>query len=213
MKRFTETTKWSNPDFRKMESRTKLLWLWLLDSCDQSGVINADLELASFQIGQYVDKEDLKALGDRLETLPNGKLLIVDFINYQCSKLSDKCPAHKPIFKLLEKHGIDPNRVCNTLLSSLPSRLQEKEKETDKEKEKEKERGFKKPEADEVVAYMIEKGATKQVARTEGADFMDFYESKGWMVGKNKMSKWRASASRWIRDKVATTTGPRPPQA
>lgn len=30
-------------------------------------------------------------------------------------------------------------------------------------------------------------------------DFFDFYESKGWMVGRSKMKKWEAAASRWIR--------------
>jgi len=31
--------------------------------------------------------------------------------------------------------------------------------------------------------------------------FIDFYESKNWMVGKNKMKDWRAAARNWIRRK------------
>jgi len=30
-----------------------------------------------------------------------------------------------------------------------------------------------------------------------GNDFCDFYASKGWMVGKNKMIDWKAAARRW----------------
>ena len=28
--------------------------------------------------------------------------------------------------------------------------------------------------------------------------FVSFYESKGWMVGKNKMKSWKAAVSGWI---------------
>ena len=29
--------------------------------------------------------------------------------------------------------------------------------------------------------------------------FIDFYESKNWMVGKNKMSNWKSAVSGWNR--------------
>ena len=29
--------------------------------------------------------------------------------------------------------------------------------------------------------------------------FIDFYSSKGWMVGKNKMKDWKASVRTWLR--------------
>jgi hypothetical protein len=29
------------------------------------------------------------------------------------------------------------------------------------------------------------------------AEFWHFYESKGWMVGKNPMKNWKSAASRW----------------
>ena len=39
--------------------------------------------------------------------------------------------------------------------------------------------------------------------RNNGVDpqkFIDFYESKGWMVGKNRMKDWKASVRTWERD-------------
>ena len=30
-----------------------------------------------------------------------------------------------------------------------------------------------------------------------GSEFCDFYESKGWMVGKNKMKSWQAAVRDW----------------
>jgi len=32
-----------------------------------------------------------------------------------------------------------------------------------------------------------------------GTDFWDYYQSKGWVVGKSPMKDWRAAARRWIR--------------
>lgn len=29
--------------------------------------------------------------------------------------------------------------------------------------------------------------------------FVDFYECKGWMVGKNKMKNWKAAVRTWAR--------------
>lgn len=38
--------------------------------------------------------------------------------------------------------------------------------------------------------------------------FFDFYQSKGWMVGKNKMKDWEAAARNWIRsNNVSSSAG------
>lgn len=138
-KRFTDTAKWSDPWFRRATPATKLLWIWLVDNCDQVGVIDFDAELASFMIGMEVGNNEIEGLGGRVEMLSNGKLLIVDFLEFQCGKLSKKCPAHKPIFKLLEKHSFTDNTLSNRVFNRVSDTLQEKEKEKEKEIETEKE--------------------------------------------------------------------------
>lgn len=35
-------------------------------------------------------------------------------------------------------------------------------------------------------------------AESEAEKFFNFYESKNWMIGKNKMQKWKASVAGWI---------------
>jgi hypothetical protein len=35
----------------------------------------------------------------------------------------------------------------------------------------------------------------------EGVKFINFYESKGWMIGKNKMKDWRAACRNWAARK------------
>lgn len=57
---------------------------------------------------------------------------------------------------------------------------------------------FRAPAREEVMAYCIERGNSVDVDA-----FMDFYESKGWMVGKNKMKDWRAAVRNWERSNAS----------
>lgn len=106
MKRFTETAKWEDPWFRRLSPEMKLLWQWLLDRCDNAGIIDPDIELASFQIGYQYPMDTLSRFGDRVEQLECGKWFIPKFIQFQYGQLSEDCKAHKPVFQSLEKHGI-----------------------------------------------------------------------------------------------------------
>lgn len=53
---------------------------------------------------------------------------------------------------------------------------------------------FTPPTTEEVREYIREKGYN-----VDAEKFVDFYESKGWMVGKNKMKDWKASVRTWAR--------------
>lgn len=63
------------------------------------------------------------------------------------------------------------------------------------------------PTVEEVAAYVQERGS-----RVDPQGFIDFYASKGWMVGRSKMKDWRAAcrrAEKWDcwgkeRDRVRT---------
>jgi len=146
-KRFTETEKWRDPWFRKLTPAQKLLWFYLLDNCDQSGVIDFDHEFAEFQIGIKSSEKDIVALSKQLLKLPNGKLWLHKFVRYQYGKLSHDCKPHKPVFAALEKHGISIEEVFKERLSmpitegfqSLQDNTKTKTiQETEQEKEKEK---------------------------------------------------------------------------
>ena len=51
---------------------------------------------------------------------------------------------------------------------------------------------FRPPTLKEVNAYISEKGYSVEAER-----FIDFYASKGWMVGRNKMKDWKAAVRNW----------------
>ena len=60
------------------------------------------------------------------------------------------------------------------------------------DKEKIKSRVFKPPTLEEVISYCQERENKVDAER-----FINFYESKGWMIGKNKIKNWKAAVRNW----------------
>ena len=75
------------------------------------------------------------------------------------------------------------------------------DKDIDKEYIKEsKKKNFKKPTIEEIQDYCKERN------NSINADaFYDFYESKNWYVGKNKMQNWKAAIRTWEQRDTKTT--------
>lgn len=59
---------------------------------------------------------------------------------------------------------------------------------------------FKIPLPQTVAQYMVERGIDFNPANSEAESFCDFYSSKGWMVGKNKMKDWKAAVRNWLKN-------------
>ena len=68
---------------------------------------------------------------------------------------------------------------------------------TSNKKEIYKEKRFKKPSLEEVKEYCIERGNS-----VNAEQFIDFYESNGWKVGKNSMKDWKACVRTWERNRI-----------
>ena len=54
---------------------------------------------------------------------------------------------------------------------------------------------FQKPTVEEVRAYCAEKGYT-----IDAEQFVNYYESNGWRVGRNPMKSWKAAVATWTRN-------------
>ena len=77
--------------------------------------------------------------------------------------------------------------------SPSPSYTSSKEEENNNSGEK-KTNIFKKPLVHEIKDYCHERNNS-----VNPDQFFDHYESKGWMIGKNKMKDWKASVRTWER--------------
>ena len=68
---------------------------------------------------------------------------------------------------------------------------------------------FNKPSLLEIKNYCIER-----VNNVDPEVFFDFYESKGWLVGKSKMKDWKAAIRTWEkRENKPNKTAPHRHQA
>lgn len=58
---------------------------------------------------------------------------------------------------------------------------------------------FVKPNLDEIRNYILDDNLS-----VDANTFFDYYESNGWVVGKNKMKDWKATLRNWSRKNVQT---------
>ncbi len=105
-KRFTENTKWEDAWFRKLSPKCKLFWLFIVDRCDIAGFWETDWELASFYIGENIDESIMNDFHGRLKIMPDGKIWIVKFVEFQYGKLNPAVHLHNSVINILEEKGL-----------------------------------------------------------------------------------------------------------
>lgn len=111
------------------------------------------------------------------------------FLPWVIENTGSETSAAERMRKMRDRNNVTPLlRECYT----------EKEKDIEKDIEKEeaakpqRSKAFKPPTVEEVAAYCRE--------RNNGIDpeaFVNFYKSKGWKVGKDKMTDWKAAVITW----------------
>ena len=94
-KRFTDSEKWGDPWFRNAPSKYKLLWLYLIDECDNAGIWKVNIDMASFKINETLHySEALQHLNSdradgeyRVLELNTGRYwFVTGFYNFQWGK-------------------------------------------------------------------------------------------------------------------------------
>lgn len=100
----------------------------------------------------------------------------------------------------------NPIGVIESANSKTPNENEnENDNEILKEKEKKKNRSFEKPSIQDIADYCKERNNS-----VDAQTFFDFYESKGWMIGKEKMRDWKAAVRTWERRDRASPTKSNP---
>lgn len=182
-KRFTDTEKWKDSWFCGLSTPEKMFWVYICDTCSLSGFWQINWPLVKFYIPDFEYREEV--FRDRITVL-KGKWHIKKFTDFQYGVLQpEKNRLHNRISFELQKEGVSTPlpRGVNTL----------KDKDKDKELDKDKKKA--KPTLEEVRAYCAERRN-----KVDPAKFFHFYESKGWMVGKNPMKNWKSAVVTWESD-------------
>jgi hypothetical protein len=178
-KRFTDTDKWKKGWFKQLTPKQRLFWLYILDDCNAAGIWDVDLEVASIRVGDVVEMDEaVEVLGKDVIWFDNNeKIFIPKFIEFQYGALNENSRPHASVIKILEKYKLYGNQT--------PEISEPKPK---------KRKSFNKPTVEQIKEYCKERNNT-----VDGETFFDFYESKGWLVGKTKMKDWKAAVRNWER--------------
>ncbi len=111
MKRFTETTKWKDPWFRRLTPEMKIFWGFLVDVVDNAGVWEPDMDYASFVIGTDLKEDEVLNVfnvgKERIEVLANNKWYLSQFIMFQYGELNPRCYPHQKVRELVIRHGLE----------------------------------------------------------------------------------------------------------
>ena len=82
--------------------------------------------------------------------------------------------------------------VVGSNSSSSTIKTKRIEKKETKERNEKKSSSFRKPTVEEIAAF-----CRSRQNDVDAVAFFNFYESKGWMVGKNPMKDWKAAVITW----------------
>ena len=190
-KRFTDTDKWKKGWFKGLTPKQRLFWLYVLDDCSAAGIWDVDLEVAGIRIGEPIDvSEAVEVLGTDVVWFDNNeKIFIPKFIDFQYGVLNENSRPHASVIKMLDKYDLySSGKITGEVVTP---RVQ-------------KPKGFIKPSVEDINTYYLERNNSDEFYKEGqfGEAFFDFYESKGWMVGKNKMKDWKAAVRNWERNKT-----------
>ena len=98
----------------------------------------------------------------------------------------------KGVYKLKTDKNGEKNKEIEQKVENKEKK--EEIKEEIKEENEKETKNFIPPKIDEVKIYCSENNYNVDAER-----FIDFYESKGWLIGKNKMKCWKSAVRNWNR--------------
>ena len=204
--RFSETAKWEDLWFRDLPGVHKLVFLYLVDKCNNAGFWEIDIAGMVFQtkLEQRHIEGAMKGLA-RGFIEKDGWIWIRNFLKHQRNlPLRPENPAHRHIIHLIKEKGESFPEAVLLLPDSSEKRGFEGPlkapctgtshvKVTSVSAKREK---FIVPTVEEVVEYGAEIGLPK----TESEQFRDHHEARGWELTTGKMKDWKAALRTWRRN-------------
>lgn len=141
-----------------------------------------------------------------IDVLDTGAIYMLDIQNFigQSSSEADRQRNYQK--RISEEKRKISNMISNNISNEVSNKIStpeiELEKDIDIKKEtttdvvvKKKQKKFVKPTQQEIAEYVKSLGKSLDVAR-----FYDYYEAKGWLVGKSPMKDWKATVRNWLRN-------------
>jgi hypothetical protein len=201
------TSFWSDPFIQDLDNDHRLFYLYLLtnERTKQCGIYEISKKQMAFELGYSIDRiSKLLAyfikVGKILYSETTKEVALKNWLKYNGST------SPKVVSCIKSELCVVKDRVLIEYVNGMYTASQE-EQEQEEEEEQEKDTKFKKPTIEEIALYMEEKGMNNVSER-----FYNFYEAKGWMIGKNSIKNWKACVSTWKDGNLKTATATQPTQ-
>lgn len=167
----------------------------LLDRFENKyGMIRYSKETSEVAIKNYLVHSIVKGGKPVLDCLKKEGSQVKDrtLLQYIYTHLSSKKDINTTVKEYLDTVGIKENDNDNENERIVDDSWTIREKSMPEPKT----RRFVKPTVDDIRAYCLERGNG-----INPEAFFDFYESKGWVVGKSPMKDWKAAIRTWEQKK------------
>lgn len=214
-KRFSETDKWKDEWFSQLKPIEKLIYLFILDNCDNAGFFSLNQRINSFLLG-ITESEYLGAINGLnrvlIKSKDNNKYWVKKFLFHQKNlPLNHENNSHKQIISLInsncENFDYDFTYLgANEGLISPIGKGIGNDKGKGKGSSDSKNKTFVPPTELEVIAYFLENGYTEQSAKKS----FHYYDSAKWIDSKgNKIKNWKQKmVGVWFKDENKQSSVP-----
>lgn len=180
---------------------SQLLWYKLMSICNKAGwsewvTVGNQRLMVTLQMSR--EASFIKA---------RDELIKAGLIEYQKGKKG--CPNKYRMVSFTFKNEVKSevkSVVQNVVKSEVKTEVESvaiyklKQNETKEKDANASKKKFAPPTLKEVEVYCKERGNT-----VDAAQFIDFYASKGWLVGKTGMKDWKAAVRTWERNRTTTS--------
>lgn len=195
---YTATNKWDDAWFSELSNDAKILFYYISEKCNNAGFyeINKKIMLVQTNMNEARSRECFTEIKKAYVMSVDKKTVwLKNFIKHQRKlPLKENVSNHRQIINLLKLNSENPDKFPENkdILKLLPASVKPiKEVKKEVKEVVEPVKKFVKPTIDEIKSYMELKNIPNAVI--ESNNFYNFYESKGWKVGKNAMKSWKSA--------------------
>lgn len=180
---------------KDLAPKEKVLMILIMQDCNLKNFSASDIT----EFPQRTVYDSLSSLVEKgyLSKVKKGYACNVDFMCNEINNDIDRVALHAP--KSRTTRGNDQS----------DSAVMEGKSQIDQPKpEKAKRSVFQVPTLLEVEQEFFEKTNDREFSHNTAVKFWNFYDSKGWMVGKTKMQRWKSAVMTWLNKEQIQVSQP-----
>lgn len=207
MNRYTQTDKWDDPWFRKLTPGQKLVFIFLIENCNNAGFYEEDQEHMAYLIGMDQERTEgaLKGL-ERGITRASGWTWVHNFLRHQKNEeLNPSNPAHKQIITLIsvQRERFAASERFQSFLEKYQGLIRGFEGASNapiigKGTVLSKEEVQEKPKRSKATVNEVMEFCVSEKLPSSDADwFFHKCEGNGWINGGKPIKDWKATIRSW----------------